>query len=1149
MATLRTGQQGRSGGVAVVGASHFVGRVGGLAVALGVGVGVFAGSGMAFADRTGTDPGTDTGSSPSRSSNPSSDASSGVSAPAGVRGRRAAPPEDSTSTAEGNGGGVRGRSGRAAGDSSAPAESASAGSGSRLTEGRTPTGAALAAAVPAGPGAGWTPPAQPVTPAAPAAAVNPAPGPTAAGVPAPAPAAVIAGVPDTAPVAPVALSGPTPAAAAAGQVSGVPTGVGGPTDGAGNGPAGSVDSPLAWTMLAYSRRQIRPAAAMGGAAALTTTSQSLTPTAPAARAAADPLAGIADLFNVSVSFSGVQLLQIGSAHAHTSGLGSFAIAFLPGSSASADGAFASAQAFGHHAAALASGTQSTAWVRGDDSSASTHDGVENRATVMGSGSSAEAGFGDHNTAQASGDNTTVAARLGSHNTATAYGDGAAATAGVGDHNKAVAQGAGSSATAWMGSDNTATVTGQNSSVTAERGDANTAYLRGDRGAVTATVGDRNNLYVVGADDTAVVHHASDATTRIEGDRNTATNEDSSRTTLDITGDDDTAEASFGVSNTAIIRGLGSTATTGKGSSNTATVTGNNSVAKAGGGDHNTITVGADNTTVAAKGSDTTISFGTSTATAFTAAGLRAAAAGQAGALAETPRTEIDVSGKGNEVSGGGVGQTVHVEGDNNDVLVDDKTRNNDITLIHSNNNKLDIGASATKLDLNASSFADITVADGATDTTITLEGATSNTADVHSGGINLTMSGDANHFTSAATESGVYGDNNVVTIFGLGNVVEAPIGSDNTITVDGTGNHIAIDGDRNTISVLGFSTSISADGSDNAVNMIADNSEVDVAGDRNKVDVQFATGVAISMVNSNDNVVGLLPGYFGFRVSDVTLTMRDCNSDEISVYGDVVPLELSFDGQDNLSYQSGADSSDDAIARDKAGFAVFDKDGDGAITTEELGAVFHLMGKNATEEELQYLIDHFPGADGSGTIDFPEYREGKGRPVAPVVILMSSSPPSSGHGGRSADQLSEEEIAEFKEAFSLFDKDGDGGITTKELGTVMRSVGQNPTEAELADMIFEVDQDRSSTIDFPEFLTLMARKMNDTDSEEEIQEAFRVFDKDSTGFISTAELGHVLTDLGEMYTDEQLDEMIREADVDGDAVINYEEFVKMMMSK
>ncbi len=92
--------------------------------------------------------------------------------------------------------------------------------------------------------------------------------------------------------------------------------------------------------------------------------------------------------------------------------------------------------------------------------------------------------------------------------------------------------------------------------------------------------------------------------------------------------------------------------------------------------------------------------------------------------------------------------------------------------------------------------------------------------------------------------------------------------------------------------------------------------------------------------------------------------------------------------------------------------------------------------------------------------------------------------------------------------------DGDGTITTKELGTVMRSLGQNPTEAELQDMINEVDADGNGTIDFPEFLTMMARKMKDTDSEEEIKEAFRVFDKDGNGFISAAELRHVMTNLG-----------------------------------
>ena len=59
-------------------------------------------------------------------------------------------------------------------------------------------------------------------------------------------------------------------------------------------------------------------------------------------------------------------------------------------------------------------------------------------------------------------------------------------------------------------------------------------------------------------------------------------------------------------------------------------------------------------------------------------------------------------------------------------------------------------------------------------------------------------------------------------------------------------------------------------------------------------------------------------------------------------------------------------------------------------------------------------------------------------------------------------------------------------------------------------------------------------------SEEEIREAFRVFDKDGNGFISAAELRHVMTNLGEKLTDEEVDEMIREADIDGDGQVNYE---------
>jgi len=144
-----------------------------------------------------------------------------------------------------------------------------------------------------------------------------------------------------------------------------------------------------------------------------------------------------------------------------------------------------------------------------------------------------------------------------------------------------------------------------------------------------------------------------------------------------------------------------------------------------------------------------------------------------------------------------------------------------------------------------------------------------------------------------------------------------------------------------------------------------------------------------------------------------------------------------------------------------------------------------------------------------------------------------------------SDQLTEEQINEFKEAFSLFDKDGDGTITTLELGTVMRSLGQNPTDAELQDMINEVDKDGNGEIDFPEFLSMMAKKFRDTDSEEEIRQAFQVFDKDGNGYISATELKAVMESLGEKLSDKEVDAMIKEADLDGDGGINYQEFVNV----
>ena len=153
-------------------------------------------------------------------------------------------------------------------------------------------------------------------------------------------------------------------------------------------------------------------------------------------------------------------------------------------------------------------------------------------------------------------------------------------------------------------------------------------------------------------------------------------------------------------------------------------------------------------------------------------------------------------------------------------------------------------------------------------------------------------------------------------------------------------------------------------------------------------------------------------------------------------------------------------------------------------------------------------------------------------------------------GGRSAvkkkNDISEEQKQEIREAFDLFDTDGSGSIDAKELEVAMRALGFEPKEEEVAKMIADIDADGSGTIDFNEFLDMMTAKMGDRDSTEEIIKAFKLFDDDNTGKISFRNLKRVAKELGENISDEEIQEMIDEADRDGDGEIGQDEFIRIM---
>jgi calmodulin len=123
-----------------------------------------------------------------------------------------------------------------------------------------------------------------------------------------------------------------------------------------------------------------------------------------------------------------------------------------------------------------------------------------------------------------------------------------------------------------------------------------------------------------------------------------------------------------------------------------------------------------------------------------------------------------------------------------------------------------------------------------------------------------------------------------------------------------------------------------------------------------------------------------------------------------------------------------------------------------------------------------------------------------------------------------------------------------------EIGSVFRSLGLFPTENELNEMLKEIDIDGDGNFTFDEFVQLMFNMGNlsersEEQEEMELRQAFRVFDKAGNGYITSSDLRSVLQCLGEQLTEDEIEDMINEVDIDGDGRIDYDEFVASLKAE
>ena len=141
--------------------------------------------------------------------------------------------------------------------------------------------------------------------------------------------------------------------------------------------------------------------------------------------------------------------------------------------------------------------------------------------------------------------------------------------------------------------------------------------------------------------------------------------------------------------------------------------------------------------------------------------------------------------------------------------------------------------------------------------------------------------------------------------------------------------------------------------------------------------------------------------------------------------------------------------------------------------------------------------------------------------------------------------IPEEKIAEYKEAFDMFDKNKKGTISAADITKIMKNFGYPISKKEVEEMIAEINTSGTGELDFEEFVTLMQKQIQYIDETDEdiVLKAFKSFDKDHDGKITNYEFRYILSQLGDPFTEEQCDILFKECDLDNDGILAYEDFI------